>query len=64
LAVPELLRGKAASAVVMKTLQNAVDLRPHKPGALLRRLRETKARGYLFDDEDMLAGVVYDLYWI
>jgi nucleoid DNA-binding protein len=59
-----LLKGKPASEETMRTLQQAVDARPHRPGALSRRLRELKSNGFLFDNDVMLAASLYNLYWI
>ncbi|MEO8372991.1 MAG: HU family DNA-binding protein [Candidatus Solibacter sp.] len=59
-----LLKGKPAREEIMRTLQQAVEKRPHKPGALLRRLRELKSNGYLFDNDGTLASSLYNLYWI
>ena len=43
------LLGRPVDASVMERLQaKGVDLHPHKPGALLRRLRELKKRGQHF----------------
>jgi nucleoid DNA-binding protein len=59
-----LLKGKPASEETMRMLQQAVEQRPHKPGALLRRLRELKSRGHISDHEFTLAASLYTLYWI
>ena len=57
------LLGKPTNKAIMARLQEAVDVHPSKPGALLRRLREFKSRGWHFDSVDMLARQVSAHYW-
>jgi hypothetical protein len=56
--------GKAADKPIMATLQRAVELHPFTPGALLRRLREFKGRGWQFCGIDSLARQVTAHYWL
>ena len=59
------LLGCPVDASVMERLQaKGVDLHPHKPGALLRRLRELKKRGRQFQDVTRMAWAMAELYWI
>ena len=58
------LLGKPADKAVMAMLQRAVEVRPHKPGALLRRLQEVKNRGLLFNQASLLADEVSAYYWL
>ena len=58
------LLGKAADKSIMATLQRAVEVHPFKPGALLRRLREFKGRGWRFGGVTSLAHQVTAYYWL
>jgi nucleoid DNA-binding protein len=54
-----------ADKALMAILQQAVEVHPHKPGALLRRLREFKSRGWQFhNDIYSLAAQVTAQYWL
>lgn len=55
---------KPVNEALLARLQEAVEVHPHKPGALLRRLRELKARGYRYFNIRMMAGDISALYWI
>jgi len=58
------LLGRAADQAIMARLQRATEVHPSKPGALLRRLRDIKSRGYQFADIDSLAHQVTAHYWL
>ena len=58
------LLGKPANNAIMATLQRAVEVHPFRPGALLRRLRDIKSRGWHFDSVDTLARQVSAHYWL
>ena len=58
------LLGKPADQAILATLQRAVEVHPHKPGALLRRLREIRVRRWPFGDVHSLAGEVSAHYWL
>ena len=58
------LLGKPADKSIMATLQQAVEVHPFKPGALLRRLREFKGRGWQFGGIDSLARQVTAHHWL
>jgi nucleoid DNA-binding protein len=61
----ELLGTDAVADNVMNYLQQyGVDVHPHYPGALLKRLRELKKRGKQFQDVMIMAGEVAQLYWL
>jgi nucleoid DNA-binding protein len=53
-----------ADTAMMTSLQQAAEVHPCKPGALLRRLREFKARGWQFHYIDSLAARVTAHYWL
>ena len=56
---------KLADMAIIATLQEAVELHPHQLGALLRRLRDIKSRGWSFDnDVYLLAQQVAADYWL
>ena len=55
---------KPADDQTLATLQKAVDLHPHQPGALLRRLQEAKRRGWLATSVSELADHVKFLWWM
>ena len=61
--VSELI-GKPANKAIMARLQQAVELRPFKEGALLRRLRECKSRGRTFSSVEALANQISAFYWL
>jgi nucleoid DNA-binding protein len=44
--------------------QHGVDIHPHKPGALLRRLRGIKQRGWQFQSVERQAGAGAWFYWM
>jgi hypothetical protein len=48
----------------MARLQQAVEVHPSKPGALLRRLRDFKSRGWRFAGIDSLACQLTAHYWL
>ena len=58
------LLGKAADKSIMATLQQAVEVHPFMPGALLRRLRDIKSRGWQVGDIYSLAQRVASHYWL
>jgi len=45
-------------------LQETINPRRPRPGALLRRLRELKKRGLTFQNVTLLARALFDLHWI
>jgi nucleoid DNA-binding protein len=53
-----------ADTATMTTLQQAAEFHSNKPGALLRRLREFKTRGWQFHDVYSLATRVTAHYWL
>lgn len=53
-----------AEKAFMATLQQAAEVHSCKPGALLRRLREFKARGWKFHSVDELAARVTAHHWL
>jgi nucleoid DNA-binding protein len=56
---------KPADMAIIAMLQEAVELHPHQPGALLRRLRDIKSRGWSFEnDVYLLAQQVAAHYWL
>ena len=61
--VSELL-GRPADDSVMAELQQALDLRPHREGALLRRLRECKRRERRYTHTFQLAGDIFTFFWL
>jgi hypothetical protein len=61
----ELLECPVDESMMQYLQQYGVDVRPHRPGALLRRLRELKKRGRWFEDVGQLAWEMErHLYWI
>jgi hypothetical protein len=58
------LLGQPAHNAIMATLQEAVEVHPSHPGALLRRLREFKSRGWQFGSVASLAHQVSIHYWL
>jgi nucleoid DNA-binding protein len=56
--------GRAADEAIMGMLENAMRSRPYKPGSMVRRLRELKARGRACRLPEQLAEAIADLYWI
>ena len=58
------LLGKPADRAIIARLQQAVEVHPFKQGALLRRLREFKSRGWRFDCVTSLAHEVASYYWL
>jgi nucleoid DNA-binding protein len=61
----QLLGKDVVSDSVMHFLQqHGVEIRPHQPDALLRRLRELTNRGQHFNNEKTLAWAVAQLFWL
>ena len=58
------LLGKPANLAIMARLQQAVEVHPFKPGALLRRLREFKSRGRTFSNVELLAHQTSTWHWL
>ncbi|MGD0778317.1 MAG: hypothetical protein ABSC05_36510 [Candidatus Solibacter sp.] len=56
--------GRPADKAIMARLQQAVEVHPSKPGALLRRLRDFKSRGWRFAGIDSLACQLTAHYWL
>jgi len=60
----ELLGGPVDDCVMGYLQVAVVDIHPHQPGALLRRLQGIKQRGWQFQSVERLAGAVAELYWM
>jgi hypothetical protein len=58
------LLGRAVDDSIMAELQAGVNRHPHKPGALLRRLRTAKNWGRASPDVAVMATILAELYWI
>jgi nucleoid DNA-binding protein len=59
------LLGKPADEAIIAQLQQAAEVHPRGPGALLRRLRDIKSRGWQFhNDVHSLARQVAAHYWL
>jgi nucleoid DNA-binding protein len=58
------LIGKPADKAIMARLQQAVDVHLSRPGALLRRLRDLKSRGWNFDNVESLSHQISACHWL
>jgi hypothetical protein len=58
------LIGHPLNKPIMASLQQAVEVHPCKPGALLRRLRDFKSRGWTFGSVPLLAQYLSSWYWL
>jgi nucleoid DNA-binding protein len=58
------LLGRPAGKSIVTALQAAVAIHAFRPGALLRRLRDFRDRGWRFTDLEELAREVSKCYWL